>query len=163
MNMTDSKKISHYHVNMAAYLKLAEWFDYLRANGVYDNTRIILVADHGRDLGQFDITCNGKDMESFMPLLMVKDFNAKGFNTSEEFMTNADTPTIAMSGLIDSPVNPFTGKPINSLEKNKPIRILHTGILSPEDLTGTTFPSTSWYEVKGNIYNPGNWKYLGDK
>ena len=162
MQMSTPNQICHYHVNMAAFLKLGEWFDYLRENGVYDNTRIIIVADHGRNLGQFGITCNGKDMEAFMPLLMVKDFNAKGFTTSEDFMTNADTPYLAAAGIIDSPANPFTGKPLYTNEKSKPQNILLTNAWSPDDLKETSFPAGSWFTVKGDPHKAENWKYIGD-
>ncbi|MDR2392812.1 MAG: YidC/Oxa1 family membrane protein insertase, partial [Treponema sp.] len=37
----------YYHVNSAFYLKFAEWLQELKENGVYDNTRIIIVSDHG--------------------------------------------------------------------------------------------------------------------
>ena len=50
----------------------------------------------------------------YVPVLMVKDFNAKGFKTDKTFMTNADTPVLATEGLMDHPVNPFSGKPISS-------------------------------------------------
>jgi arylsulfatase A-like enzyme len=40
----------HYHSNMATMLRVGEWMDYLKEQGVYDNTRIIIVADHGRKL-----------------------------------------------------------------------------------------------------------------
>ena len=48
--MVNANQLAHYQINMAAMLQLANWFDYMRENGVYDNTRIILVADHGRGL-----------------------------------------------------------------------------------------------------------------
>ena len=38
----------HYHVNAAALLQVAKWLDFLKENDCYDNTRIIIVADHGR-------------------------------------------------------------------------------------------------------------------
>ena len=63
MKMESQYEVIHYHVNMATFIQLGKWFDYLRENGVYDNTRIILVSDHARGLGQFDITCEGQDME----------------------------------------------------------------------------------------------------
>ncbi|MDR2842401.1 MAG: membrane protein insertase YidC, partial [Spirochaetaceae bacterium] len=37
----------YYDVNSALYLKIGEWIDALKTNGVYDNTRIIIVSDHG--------------------------------------------------------------------------------------------------------------------
>ena len=113
-----AEQMMHYQSNMAAYLRLADWFDYLRDNGVYDNTKIILVSDHAYSLGQSDeYIVEGVDMSGYFPLLMVKDFNAEGFTVSEEFMTNADVPTLATNGTIENPVNPFTGKAINSDEK----------------------------------------------
>ena len=53
MEVKEPLHMQHYHVNMAAMLQLAAWFDSLRENGVYDNTRIIIAADHGRNLKQF--------------------------------------------------------------------------------------------------------------
>ena len=38
------------------------------------------------------------DVEFFYPLLMVKDFDSKEFKVSDEFMTNADVPTLATEG-----------------------------------------------------------------
>ena len=162
MKMTNDHQVAHYHVNMAAYLKLGEWFDYLRANGVYDNTRIILVSDHGNDLGQFDKFCNNTDLESFMPLLMVKDFNAKGFTVNNDFMTNGDTPTIATSGLIKNPVNPFTGHAIDSHEKEGPQTVFYSRIIDVEVNNGNKFMPGSWFVVNGNPHDPANWKYQGD-
>ena len=162
MNMNTVYQVSHYHSNMVTFLKLGEWFDYLRANGVYDNTRIILVADHGRDLDQFDIKCNDFSMEYFMPLLMVKDFNSKGFTTSEDFMTNADTPSLATSGIIKNAANPFTGKIFSSSAKNGPQTVFHTENWNPEDNGGNVFSAGPWYILNGNPHDPGSWKYAGE-
>ena len=114
------RQMEHYHINMAAMLKLGEWFDYLREEGVYDNTRIILVSDHGYDLYSLDELVADEDtcFSFYFPLLMVKDFGSKEFVVSDEFMTNADVPSIALDGVIEQPMNPFTGKLINSDEKN---------------------------------------------
>ena len=162
MKMSTIGQIRHYHVNVAAFMKLGEWFDYLRANGVYDNTRIILVSDHGYGIGQFDVTDNGNDMEFLMPLLMVKDFGAKGFTTSEEFMTNADVPSLASSGLINDPVNPFSGKPINSDAKKHPSTVFYSANWNPEDLTGNVYPKCVKYEISDDPHNPASWKYKGE-
>ena len=160
--MATEDQITHYHVNMAAFLRLGEWFDYLRENGVYDNTRIILVADHGRGLGLNSVSCNYTDMEFFMPLLMVKDFDSSGFMTSEEFMTNGDTPVLATSGLINDPVNPFTGNPVNSDLKEGPQTVFFSDEWNTFKNNGNTFLPGSWFELEGNPYNIANWTYLGD-
>ena len=36
-----------YHTQMAALKLLGKWLDYLKENGAYDNTRIVITADHG--------------------------------------------------------------------------------------------------------------------
>ncbi|MDR2181518.1 MAG: YidC/Oxa1 family membrane protein insertase, partial [Treponema sp.] len=42
---------ANYHSNSAFLLRFGEWLDALRENGVYDNTRIIIAADHGSGVG----------------------------------------------------------------------------------------------------------------
>ena len=46
-------KMTHYQCNMAAMIQLGNWLDHLREIGVYDNTRIIIVSDHGWPLDNF--------------------------------------------------------------------------------------------------------------
>ena len=168
MKMDDVNHIIHYQANMAAFIQLGKWFDYMRENGVFDNTRIILVADHGRPLMQFDelILDDGSDIfknvEFYYPLLMVKDFNSQDYQVSDEFMTNADVPTIAMKDIIDNPVNPFTGNVIDSSAK---LTGTHYIIASEEyDVlinNGNTFNPSGWLTFNGdNIWDKSNWSVL---
>ena len=158
-------QVSHYHANMATMLKLSEWLDFMRENGVYDNTKIILVGDHGWNLRHFDnlvvedIKDGYGDIERYYPLLLVKDFNAKGFNVSDEFMTNADVPTIAFNGIVDKPVNPFTGKEINSNDKLNKQYVLGSDRYRLHMNEGrTTFTPIKWYSVHTNMLDKNNWK-----
>ncbi|MBR2633976.1 MAG: YidC/Oxa1 family membrane protein insertase [Clostridia bacterium] len=149
LSVTKTIQMTHYHINMASLLQLADWFDYLRENGVYDNTRIILVSDHAYYLNQNPkMHQNGVDLSNFYPLLMVKDFDAKGFSVSDEFMTNADVPTLALKSVVENPVNPFTGKPINSDEKTahaQYISLSHNWETNKNN--GTTFAASKWVGV----------------
>ena len=161
----------HYHANMAALLRLADWFDYLRDNNVYDNTKIILVSDHGSQninhlegfwLDEYEDEMTHiedlRNTEAYYPLLMVKEIGSSEFVTSNEFMTNADVPTLAASGLIKDPVNPFTGKPINSDEKTAHDQFIC--ISRSFDVTshkGNSFNESYWASVKDDIYDPENW------
>lgn len=157
----------YYQTNMAALLQIAEWLDYMKENDVYDNTRIIIVADHGRDVQQLEelILDDGSnpvcDAEFYYPLLMVKDFGDGEFATSEEFMTNADVATLAFDGLIDNPVNPFTGKVINNSEKTAHDQY----ILGSEDYdvsvnNGNVFLPGMWLSIHDNIHEKSNWTIL---
>ena len=99
------------------------------------------------------------DSEYFRALLMVKDFNATGFTASDEFMTQADTPTLAFGGLIDDPVNPFTGKEINNSEKTAHDQyIFESHIWNVGENNGNTFRPGSWYTLRpGNSWDKSNW------
>ena len=145
-------------------IQLGAWFDTLKEWGVYDNTRIILVSDHGRDLEQLDeLIMEGgadelSDLELFYPLLMVKDFNSTGFSVSDEFMTNADVPTLATMGLFENPTNPMTGNPIDNAEKTAHDQfIIASEDWAVEDNNGTTFLPACWYSVHDSIWDLNNW------
>ena len=155
-----------YHANVASYLQLGEWFDWLRENGVYDNTRIILVSDHGFRERMMDELIMGEDeldVSSYYPLLMVKDFDSKGFTVSDEFMTNADVPSLSVQGLIENPVNPFTGKPINSDEKTAHEQfIILSGNWELLTNSGSAFEASKWASVKDNIWDEDNWTFYDE-
>jgi hypothetical protein len=52
--------------------------------------------------------------------MMMKDFGSgDDFRTDPSFRTIADTPSEAMRGLIENPVNPFTGNPVSEEARNE--------------------------------------------
>lgn len=165
LRMDNEWRVEHYQVNMASLLKLGEWFDYLREEGVYDNTRIIIVSDHGRDIGWFHAFSFGEKHQScewYLPLFMVKDFDAHGFEISTDFMTNADTCPLAVQGIIPNPVNPFTGNLLDGHEKYEDIiRITGSDWFDTNGNNGYKFIPSDWYTVSGSPYDTTNWSYLG--
>ena len=96
-------------------------------------------------------------------MLLVKDFNSKGFTVDEQFMTNADTPTLAMEGLIDNPVNPFTGKAINNDEKfAHPQKVLGAFAPDIETNNGTKYIEEIWFSVEKDMRDKNNWTVIED-
>ena len=160
-NVLKPNYIEYYHVNMAAMLKVAEWLDYLRDNGVYDNTRIIIVSDHGAGIGDFGdrILDSGLDTEGFSALLMFKDFDSHGFNEDDGFMTNADTPMLASRGVIDNNDNPFTGRRLDDSEKSHEQLVLASNF-SDFDANVFTDSEQGWYQVKDDMRGKNNWKKI---
>ena len=168
IDVSTSWQLSHYQVNAAALKTLGIWFDYLRENGVWDNTRIIIVSDHGWVLsGKSEWKFGPESTDEIMkfnPLLLVKDFGSTELKTDYSFMTHADTPTLAFKDLISDPKNPFTGKSINSDPKN----IGEQHVVSPSEHridfnNGNVFLPGRWYAVKGdNMLDSKNWSILGD-
>ena len=120
--LSDLNWTMHYTMNMAAYIQVGQWLETLKAEGVYDNTRIIIVADHGWALGYpgNEETAKAFSFCAFNPVLMVKDFGSReDFRVDGTFRTNADTPTIAFRDLIEAPWNPFLEKAVTDENREK--------------------------------------------
>jgi hypothetical protein len=160
---------SGYQSNAAALIQIGKWLVYLQENGVYDNTRIIIVSDHGNGLGNFEAwltgeDLNGLDIEQFSPILMYKDFGQTGdFVTSDEFMTNADTPYLASKDIIEDPCNPFTGVPFSTDYKNGDQIVINSEDWDIGVNNGYAYLPGYWYSVSGgDMTDASNWTYLGE-
>ncbi len=165
LTMGDKQGLGHYHDNMAALMALAHWFDYLKENECWDNTRIIVSADHGRGMGQFDnMTLQDElDVEWVNPLLLVKDFGDSQYRESDEFMTIADVPSLLTEGVIDDPVNPFTGNAINTEAKNdvQMVTMSQNWMIFPGSGTAFDTSDAPWFELTpGDIFSEENWKMV---
>ncbi|MBR2804405.1 MAG: hypothetical protein IKE20_04585, partial [Eggerthellaceae bacterium] len=134
------------------------------------NTRIIIVSDHGRDLRHFkdelfEVTDGGKSrqLDLMMPscLLLVKDFGDGEFAIDDRFMTNADVPALALDGLIDNPVNPYTGNPIDTSPKTGEQHVLFSYDWDTAVNNGNAFLPGYWFSVHDDIRERENWEYLG--
>ena len=147
-----------YHANTAAIKRISEYFDFLKYQNVYDNTRIILVSDHGV-LDNSYVTKTGLPfhVDHYNPVLLVKDFNAAGeLKTDMAFMSTADVPAIAMMGLIENPVNPFTGNAITDDKKLDPLLIL-TGRVHDKNDYEIELGVHNTHYLKDNIFDEKNW------
>lgn len=160
MTFTSDYQREHYPANAAAMIQLGKWFDYLRANGLYDNTRIIIASDHGSYLGDLFnmIFDEERDVSCCNPLLMVKDFGATEFKIDYSFMTNADAPTLSMEGIINDPVNPFTGKKIENSLKNTGVQRVYSTSWDTKTNNGTQYADPIVYVLKGyDMTDLSNW------
>jgi hypothetical protein len=93
---------------------------------------------------------------------MVKDYNSHGaLETSEEFMTTADTPYLASKDVISNPTNPFTGKAITDQGKQNGITIFNSDHWKVHINNGKTYMPGDWYSLKDSLWKRENWKYLG--
>ena len=164
-----------YYTQMAAFKLLARWFDYLREEGVWDNTRIVVVSDHGcywndvdieRD-DELDAQVAGEEYNGrghYHPLLLFKDFSAGGppETDTETFMTNADVPSLLLGGLVDRPVNPFTGKEIpldTSALKAEGVVVSVCDRHRPSDNGKYQFAikDEQWWRVRNSIFEAASW------
>ena len=168
LHMDNLDQVTHYQANMAGMIQLGRWMDYLRQQGVYDNTKIIIVADHGHKVRQLEdrIYAEGTEFDldtmNFNPLLLVKDFGSQEFTTDETFMTLGDVPSLAFSGIIENPVNPFTGKPITMEPKQGEQHVMVCSEWNVLINNGTTFLPSPWYSVHDDVRDVSNWMHIED-
>lgn len=156
------EKLSYYHINMATLKELGNWFDYLKTENLYDNTRIIIVSDHGANLfldDSYDI--NGCDVKIFNPLLLVKDFNGNKFSVDNSFMTLGDVTYLCINDIINDTHNPFTGNEIISKEKeNETFHVFSCSVWDTNINNGNTFLDGNWYSVRDNSLTMSNWNMI---
>jgi membrane protein insertase Oxa1/YidC/SpoIIIJ len=155
----------NYHSNTALYLTLGKWFDLLRKNGVYDNTRIIIAADHGAGgwnlISNEPLSINGEVRETYNPVFLYKDFNSHGsLSINNDFMTNADVPFFTLNGLLENPVNPFTGNPITTQPKENGIYITtnHAPMIGSHGKYVYSLKKNQWIYLRDSIYEASNWE-----
>lgn len=163
LSLPNREALVHYQTNLVALRALAQWIAFLKEQGVYDNTRIILVSDHGKGLNQYGRMDDFIELEANAAVLLMKDFDSHGYQVSDEFMTIADVPAYAVDGLIEEPTNPYTGHRITKEDKfSNPVHVTSSGNWEIEKNCGNVFDTSDgvWYEVRDNIFDQSNWKEL---
>lgn len=154
--------IASYHVNAASLKTIGVWLEKLQTDGMYDNTRIIIVADHGFNLFSpvFSKFLDPKYYAYYNPLFLVKDFNAQDpIKIDETFMTNADVPLCALENLGVDPINPFTGNDLYSVVDKDMVHVYETDY-QPSDKTTFAFDYSMSYAVSDDITEESNWKFI---
>lgn len=177
-NVTDfgpGGKDETYSSMMGILMRFANFVDFLKENSLYDNTKIIIVSDHGmsRDTGTFDNKTQNFPFykENMTAALLVKDFSSHG-NLKEDFtfMTNADTPALALKDIDGKSLNPFTKNPLDvnsmggGITKNDFVKMSNAPAESTRIRKNTQFniKDDEWYTVKDNIFDNKNWsQYVG--
>jgi YidC/Oxa1 family membrane protein insertase len=144
---------------MTAMKAVCRWLDALKTLGVYDNTRIIIVADHGSNYKNDFFETNEANMSAFNPLFMVKEPNSRGdLVISDEFMTNADTVPIAARAL-GTPVNPYQGTRLSEEPKNRPLTVVNVVSSQPRRHGPEKFAITATRRLIGrDIFKAASWE-----
>lgn len=142
---------------------IGDFINWLKVNDIYDNTKIILVSDHGNIFNHpymidfenperaEELGSNIKQIGRLNPLLLVKDFNTDGdLKVDQRFMSNVDTHDIAFGDNM-----PHTGE----ADEN---RILYSSVSNKwatrELFTTDKFEMKHFFKVTGSIYDLENWE-----
>ena len=155
----DTNSVRHFYANAASMKNIVKIIDFLKENNVYDNTKIIIISDHGyRINSQYFEKPNTKFIALYNSLLMYKDFNSKGkLNIDTNFMTVADMPYLAVNHIKDIK-NIFNNKIITNDYKTNGANIIRIRSWKPENQHSNTYDFNTYYHVNNNIFDTNNWK-----
>ncbi|WP_394955343.1 YidC/Oxa1 family membrane protein insertase [uncultured Helicobacter sp.] len=154
-----SDKAGLAYSNHICYVKnLASWLKWFKDSGIYDNTKIIIVSDHGNGgLGAPLVDLPRRELRNSHIFFMVKDFNAKGKLKidSTTFVSNSDAMAVACDE-IDSKCPKI---PPSFLKNPMPNRELIFTFVDGGSgrQTNTKFDVILQYRVKNSIFDLSNW------
>lgn len=118
--------------------RLGTWFDWMKEQGIYDSTKIVITSDHGafhtrktdnQENQYYVIDAHGKNIymdEKYInnrrtfAVLMVKDFNQRGnIKIDYQLMANTDASSIMASGIPEHDFPMLIKDPITWTEPEK--------------------------------------------
>jgi hypothetical protein len=154
-----------YKNNKWCFEQTTAWIKWMKKNGVYDNTKIVILSDHGiRDAKNLsDVMIDNpyipkeqnivplKELLNFTPLLMVKDFNSHGkLKEDWRFLSNVDAIDIALNDTNITTIN------------NPPERKLFSFLVSwrIKAYKQNKYPIDKAYEIQKNVYEVKNWQRI---
>ncbi len=149
----------HLNTERCSLLSVAKWLKWMKDNGVYDNTMVVVVSDHGRGDSSELIALNGGRFYplSVHGLLMVKNFGEHGELRTDTThrMACADVPEIILrsvrgTGMADAPwTNP-----------NR-VRYHVTGPWSRSMHPKNFYSNVTKWRIGGSVYDLKQWKREG--
>jgi membrane protein insertase Oxa1/YidC/SpoIIIJ len=143
---------------------LSRWIDWMKREGVYDNTFIIVISDHGNNAndtgiefpGSLDNPIDRANLSRAHVLMLVKRFGAHGaIRIDPRLVGNADVPAILFNAVDGGTF--FGDNP--TLSPTPGPRTLEYGSLqgSWKDFLDNEKASFKYYTVRGDMHNPWSW------
>ncbi len=158
----DEDTVAIYETTKCAVQGLARFMDWLRANGIYDNTMVVLASDHGwlsynPLLSGLGGAKNQQRYSMFQAFLMAKGFNDSApIAESREFISNANVPGLiceTIGGCFDR----ATGKTIRQQPLLEPV-LLHETPWQGKSQKKDAFIIEAMYRVSGDVTRPESWQ-----
>ena len=126
---------------------LTDWFEWMKKNDVFDNTKIIMVADHGAH--NYD---QNWVRGAVNPIFLVKEFDQKGsIQTQRTLVQNSDVASIICSSI--GGCRDISQNPILNPDKNKVARYHYTTHGNREFIKANKkFDIRKSFEITGDVW-----------
>lgn len=152
----------HYDTEACSLSYLADYIAWLKNVGIYDNTQIFVISDHG--LGNpINISLPNTKNPNPDSLLLFKDFGAKGnLKIDNRLMANYDIASIFCENL----PNGCPNVPPNILQnypKSRTLKWLKNTYWELHKQHKNEWLIEKAYKVKDNIYDEKNWTDISDE
>lgn len=175
LTLVDGLLPEHLYTEQHMILFLANYVDWLKEEGIYNNTRIIVVSDHDQAdssmlsnsfLGTKESGIASWGMGRVYPgrshaLLLLKDFEQKGpLHTSDQLMSTSDVPSLALAGVAKHKKIPGKNElfQLSSTDRIRKHFTLKASQLGKQE--GTKYIFSSEYQITGTIFNKNNWQKI---
>lgn len=148
----------HYDTEACALSYLSDFVQWLKENGIYDNTQIFVVSDHsGFDDIEIPYSVSQKGHRP-VSLFLFKDFDTSGkLKLDSRLMANYDSPSI----FCDNLPNGCPNVPKNILSNYPKNRNIISTIPIHWDISlhkKNEWLINHYFQVKGNIYDESSWQ-----
>ncbi len=143
----------HFDNEICAIFSLSKMIAWMKHHNIYDQTRIVVVSDHGFYDAYNQMKNNhGNELGRHSnALLMFKDFGASGdLKIDYRLMQNSDAAGFVYDGIFKNTKH-YPQNILKNYPKNR--KAVHVMIDELHRLEGI-------YEVSGDISNPSNWKKI---
>lgn len=145
--------------NHICYVKnLASWLQWFKDSGIYDNTKIIIVSDHGNGgHGAPLIDFPRRELRNSHIFFLVKEFGAKGKLKIDDttFVSNSDAMAVACDEINSECPRILPSVIRKPMLDRELIFTLVDGGSGRQ--TNTKFDIILQYKVKNNIFDLNNW------
>ena len=146
---------AHLHVEYCALESVITFLNWLKDNGIYDNTMVILVSDHGRkDSAQVFETWGKPYPIDLHSLLMVKPFEQRGelVIDTQSLTANWDVPVMILNEIDLTNTYPWKDK--------KRTRDHVSGEWQRSRHPKNNYDIKVHYKIQGSMFDVSNWKRL---
>ena len=152
----------HYDTEACSLSYLADYIAWLKNVGIYDNTQIFVISDHG--LGNpINISLPNTKNPNPDSLLLFKDFGAKGnLKIDNRLMANYDIASIFCANLEGGCPN-VAPNILQNYPKNRTLKWLKNTYWELHKQHKNEWLIEKAYKVKDNIYDEKNWTDISDE